>query len=82
MTNLPENCLENYSIVLNFDNKMVKILAAEYDPNMFIKKLRKMGGSPAIVVMGGDSCSEGRGFESRFSILDGDIFTNICCNFF
>ena len=37
MTNLPENCLEYYSIVLNFDNKMVKILAAEYDPNMFIK---------------------------------------------
>ena len=34
-----------------------------------------MGGSPDLVVMGGDSCSEGRGFESRHSILDGHFFT-------
>ena len=34
-----------------------------------------MGVSPGLVVMGGDSCSEGRGFESRHHILDGnDIF--------
>ena len=31
--------------------------------------------SPSLVVMGGDSCSEGRGFVSRRRILDGhDIF--------
>ena len=30
-----------------------------------------MGGSPGLVVMGGDSCSEGRGFESQCCILDG-----------
>ena len=29
--------------------------------------------------MGGDSCSEGRGFESHHSILDGHFFTYICC---
>ena len=31
----------------------------------------KMGGSPGLVVMGWDSCSEGRGFESQHHILDG-----------
>ena len=30
-----------------------------------------MGGSPGLVVMGGDSCSKGREFESRQCILDG-----------
>ena len=30
-----------------------------------------MGGSPGVVVMGGDSRSEGRGFESQCHILDG-----------
>ena len=29
-----------------------------------------MGGSPGVVVMGGDSRSEGRGFESQCHILD------------
>ena len=34
-----------------------------------------MGGSPGLVVMGRDSRSKGRGFESRRRILDGhDIF--------
>ena len=32
------------------------------------------GGSPGLVVMGRDSCSEGRGFESRHRILDGHFF--------
>ena len=30
-----------------------------------------MGGSPGLVVTGDDSCSRGRGFESRRRILDG-----------
>ena len=29
------------------------------------------GGSPGLVVMGGDTCSEGRWFESQLCILDG-----------
>ena len=29
--------------------------------------------------MGGDSHSEGRGFESQHHILDGHFFTLICC---
>ena len=36
------------------------------------------GGSPGLLVMGGDSCSEGCGFESRYRILDGHFFTLIC----
>ena len=30
-----------------------------------------LGRSPGLVVMGGDSCSKGHGFESRHQILDG-----------
>ena len=37
-----------------------------------------MGGSPGLVVTGGDSSAIGRGFESRHHILDGhDFFTLI-----
>ena len=32
-----------------------------------------MGGSPGLVVMGGDSCSKGCGFESQHRILDGQF---------
>ena len=42
------------------------------------KKWRKiicgMGGSPGLVVMGGDSCSKGGEFESQHRILDGHLF--------
>ena len=37
------------------------------------------GRSPGLVVMGGDSYSEGCEFESRHCILDGVFFTCICC---
>ena len=38
-----------------------------------------MGGSPGLLVMGGDSCSKSCGFKSWHHILDGnDIFTLIC----
>ena len=33
---------------------------------------------PGLVVMGGDSRTEGRGFESQDRILDGH-FSHICC---
>ena len=32
-----------------------------------------MGGSPGLVVMGDNSCSKGRGFESQHRILDRDL---------
>ena len=32
-----------------------------------------------LVVMGGDSCSKGRGFESKHHKLDGHFFTFIFC---
>ena len=35
------------------------------------KTFQGQGGNPGIVVMGIDSHSEGRGFESRHCILDG-----------
>ena len=37
------------------------------------------GGSPGLVVMGGDSCFVGHGFESQHCKLDGHFFTYICC---
>ena len=43
------------------------------DEETFVKQL------PGLVVMGVDSCSEGRGFESRYCILHGHYFTLICC---
>ena len=37
-----------------------------------------MVGSPGLMVMGGDSCSKGRGFVSRRLKLDGhNIFSHI-----
>ena len=33
--------------------------------------INSMGGSPGLVVMGGDSCSKGCGFKSWHCILDG-----------
>ena len=35
------------------------------------KHLNILGGRPCLVVMREDSCSEGRGFETRHRILDG-----------
>ena len=42
-------------------------------------KKKEVGGSPGLVVMGVDSRSKGRGFESQRRILDGHFFTLICC---
>ena len=34
-------------------------------------KASKMGGSPGLMVIGGDSCYVGCGFESQYQMLDG-----------
>ena len=42
-----------------------------------------VGGSPGLVVMGGDSRPEGRGFESKHHTLNRHFFAYICsknCN--
>ena len=45
---------------------------------MFINRIAcNMGGSPGLV--DDDSCSRGCGFESQRCILDGHIFSLICC---
>ena len=46
--------------------------------NFGIKHLQNNGGSPGLVVMGDDSCSEGCGFKYLRRILDGnlDIFSH------
>ena len=41
------------------------------------KQSQTLGGSPGLVVMGGDSRPKGRGFESLHRILDGHFFTNL-----
>ena len=41
-----------------------------------------MSGSPGLVVMGGDSNSEGRGFESQCRILDGHFSHNFFVKFY
>ena len=43
------------------------------------KNVLVYGGSPGLVVMGGDLCSKGRAFESQHYLLDGHIFTFIYC---
>ena len=42
-----------------------------YDLHSLSAAVDKGKGSPGLVVMRRDSCSEGRGFESRHRILDG-----------
>ena len=44
-----------------------------------VKSNIKLGGSPGLVVMGGDSHPKGRGFDSQYRILDGHFFTFIFC---
>ena len=43
-----------------------------------MNKKANAGQEPGLVVMGGDSRSEGRRFESRHHILDGRFITYIC----
>ena len=51
-------CLKDESLKLHF---------------VFTKKQYLMGWSPGLVVMGGDSCSKDREFESQHHILDGQF---------
>ena len=45
----------------------------------FHEQTNKMGGSPGLVVMGDDSCSEGHVFESYTPYTGWTFFTLICC---
>ena len=48
-------------------------MAVNYEEKSFMEH------DPGLVVMGGDSCSKGRGFKSWHCILDGHNFTYIFC---
>ena len=39
------------------------------------------GGSPGLVVMGGDSCPEGCGFKSQRCLLNGHFFIYVVVKF-
>ena len=41
--------------------------------------MTELGGSPGLVLIGGDSRSEGSGFESQCRIWDGYFFSLIFC---
>ena len=54
------------------DDELKHLLWDQFDKVLFFQ-----GGSPGLVVMGGDSRTEGRGFESQCHTLDGhDIFSH------
>ena len=43
------------------------------------EQMPRQGGRHSLVTMGGDLCFDGRGFESQHHILDGHLFTFLCC---
>ena len=45
---------------------------------LYSKSSEALGERTGLVVIGGDSCTDDRGFESQHRILDGHIFTYIC----
>ena len=81
-THLPVSCecqilspKKNFSIIL----PKASVQKSRWLKKTFYSQPAENGwGSPGLVVMGGDSCSRGRGFESRYRILDGHYFTFIC----
>ena len=67
------NVLRSFLFQLQLSLNLFLLLIFE-GLTMYVK-----GGSPGLVIMGGDYHSEGRGFESQCHILDGNFFTLICC---
>ena len=65
-----------YGPALHKKNKLKKKPGADLINKKWIVNLRHANNqqSPGLVVKGRDSCSEGRGFESRHRILDGHFF--------
>ena len=66
---------------LKFDLKYCLTFAKEVAAAFRMLKQKRLnaGGSPGLVVIGGDSCFKGRGFESQNHFLDGHFFTFIGC---
>ena len=68
--------IANYISSVILTRNLPRVLVLFYDHRSFIT-LSTEGGSPGLVVMVDDSCSEGHGFESWHHILDGHFFTYI-----
>ena len=66
-----------FNIAVHQFKNLFTLYAADRVGHLFLlkcfmgKQISSMGGSPGLVVMGRDSCSEGCGFKSRHRILDG-----------
>ena len=56
-------------------------LALSYDARSKVEREKQKKVDANKTYPAGDSRSEGRGFESQLSILDGHFFILICCKF-
>ena len=63
--------LQLFSLLLNF---IFDVFCCGINLIFLQTKQAIWGGSPGLVVMGGDSCSEGHEFKSQHHILDGHLF--------
>ena len=74
--NLPLNDFNTFCAILAFSDSIKITLVLKYNLVLpWTNKAKFLGGSPGFVVMGDDSCSRGRGFDSQHRKLDGhDIF--------
>ena len=71
------SCLVPQEGTENYWTKYWFVYISLYDTFVITIKWFTLGGSPGLVVMGGDSRSKGHEFESRRRILDGhDIFSH------
>ena len=75
--NFPFLVSEHFSRGLQMPFPRTDAFEIEFDENSF--KSSFLGGSPGLVVMGGDSCSKVCWFKSQHCILDGHFLTFICC---
>ena len=64
---------------LNSNSDIIFLIPYKNEPLLSNYPRPGLGGSPGLVVMGGDSSPKSHGFESRYLILDGHYFTYHCC---
>ena len=60
---------------------VILAFVSEYSVKETSKNVGRMGGSPGLVVMGGNSRTEGCEFESHHHILDRHFSNSFCVSF-